>query len=93
MMVNKFLIVGLRSIDPIPVGFGSDCLPGYFCQVLSTHRNGFQLPGIDGWFAFLTNPFSAMEFDSGPETIPFLELLCESDPGRWRPLTVISTFR
>ena len=91
-MVQRYIIVGLRSTDPAPVGFGSDCLPGYFCQVLSTHRRGFQLPGIEGWFAFSTNPFSCVQFETGESAIPYLEALCSNDKGRWRPLSVISIF-
>jgi hypothetical protein len=91
-MKEKIIIVGLRSIDPIPLVFGADCSPGYFCEVLSTHRNGFQLPGFDCWFAFLTNPFSAIRLNDAREATPYLTALCDHDPGRWRPLILLTIF-
>lgn len=85
--MNKFyMIVGLRVTDPIPLTFGADCMPGYLCEATENHRKGFQLPGIDGWFAFGTNPFNAKKFVTEGQAEPYLQALCANDPGRWRPL-------
>ena len=92
-MIEKIVIVGLRAIDPLPVGFGSDCLPGYLCEATETHRRGFQLPGVAGWYAFKTDSLQALEFDSEINARFYIQLLLKHDPGRWRPLTMVTIFK
>lgn len=92
-MNKHFIIVGLRALNPLPVGFGSDRLPGYLSAATSNHRRGFQLPGIEGWFAFVTNPLSACLFESEDEALPWLQALLDADKGTFRPLALMPVYQ
>ncbi len=87
-----YLIVGLRAIDPLPIGFGTDCLPGYLAKVTDMHRKGFQLQGTEPWFAFITNPLDAILFRSVHDAEMGIKQLLENDKGRFRPLTIIPIY-
>jgi hypothetical protein len=87
------IIVGLRAIDPLPVGLGADCLPGYLSEVTERHRRGFQLPEIgNGWYAFVTNPLNAKKFAIKSNAMPFIDALIKNDKGRFRPLSLVTIF-
>lgn len=67
-------------------------MPGYFGLALSTHRQYFELPGYNDLFCFSASPVSAMRFSTQEEAEVYLQALCESGNGRWRPLTIITIF-
>lgn len=90
MIIERFLIVGLRAIGPTIL---NECIPGYLGEATENHRRGFQLFGNDGfYYAWVTNPLHALRFDSKKDTEPFIETLIHNDTGMWRPISVISIY-
>jgi hypothetical protein len=88
--MKVWVIIGLRATHPTILG---EQLPGYFGEAMSTHRNGFQLPGDDSFFAWFTNPHHAMRFEREGDADHLVALLvADKNFGWFGPITVLPVY-
>lgn len=91
-MDKQFIVVGLRAIHPVPGGF-TDCLPGYLGEATYKHRYGFQLREPNDYYAWYTNPFSALRYKSESEALVMVGDLVEYDKSGWnKPYTILTVY-
>ncbi len=89
-MEKFYLIVGL--LGRMEGGLLGERQPGYLAKVPDGQIYGFQLEGIDPWFAFVHNPMIAIRFRSIEQAEPRVQQLIDNDKGYFRPLSILPIY-